>query len=803
VFGFFSMLAPLLKEEKPTHVVAAFDVKAKTFRHDMYAEYKGTRKPSPPELHEQIGYIKEMLSAAGIKTSELAGYEADDILGTLAKQFKTQGEVIIVSGDRDILQLVDDSVTVFHNKQRNDVIRYTPALLAEEGFTPAQIIEYKSLAGDHSDNIPGVKGIGEKGAKDLLEKYGDLDGVYANIEELKGKLKENLVNDKANAYLSKTLATINVNVPLSLSASETAFNGKLNGNLLTKLKELEISALTSRFSFDNNTEVPVSEEVPKIVAKRVNLHEKDIKKTLSANKDAIALKALDEGLEIATSAEEYFVIDYDRSLFGVGLTQETVYEILKPFLANDKIKKYIYDAKSFFKAFGAAVGSIVNYDDLMLSSYLLSGGRNQKEYAESASAIFAASESARKKLKERGLLSLYTDIELPLIEVLLSCENEGINIDREALKEMSANIAAQIKQAEQEIYREAGKEFNISSNKQLADVLFVDLKLPEGKKTKTGYSVAVEVLDNLDAPIVKFIKKYRFLSKLQGTYLTGLQPLIDESGKLHTTFNQALTHTGRLSSERPNLQNIPNRSEEGREIRKMFVPSNGNVFVSADYSQIELRLLAVMSGDAELLNAYKNGIDIHILTASKIHGVPLNAVTKGMRTSAKAVNFGIVYGISAHGLSEQIGVGHYEAQRFIDAYFDAYPGIRTFMQKTVQEAERDGFVKTLFGRIANFSEIKSYDRQTRESAKRAAMNMPVQGTAADICKIAMLKVYNALKSGGYKAKLILQIHDELLVDCPIDEAEKVKALLKTEMEAAVSLIVPLIAETKSGNNWFI
>lgn len=828
IFGYLSMLARLIVDHKPTHICAVFDLKAPTFRHKKYDLYKATRKPMPFELASQMPILKELLGELGITICQMEGYEADDIIGTIAKRF--DNETIIVSGDRDVLQLIDENTVVFNTKRGvTDIKVYDLETLKEENFTPARVIEYKALAGDTSDNIPGCPGVGEKTALNLLDTYGNLDGVYDNVQSIKGKLGERLRENKEIVYLSKELATINTEVPLTTQLDDIAFNlESISDKFYMHLKELECFKLIPRFDFKKRfdgvelaqlnllpTEIDDIDENNKEKAdvEVINLCSIDeLNNVLSNVNDNIAIE-IGKNLSFATSISQEYKVICAQSLIDVGVNFDDAINCFKNIFESDKITKVIFDVKDkmhLLKPYG--INLVEPYEDVLLKSYLSNSNYSYKTsdeivgaegLTEVASGILFVNEKLSNEIKSKGIDKLYYEIELPLIKVLFNTECNGFTVDLAVLENLSQKYTDELKELTEEIYQLTGETFNINSNQQLGEILFEKLALPHGKKTKTGYSVAAEILEELDHPVVTLLLRYRQIKKLQSTYVDGMRGLINkQTGKVHTIFKQCLTTTGRLSSTEPNLQNIPIRTEEGREIRRMFVPSKGNKLISADYSQIELRLLAHFSEDPVLVKAYKNDEDIHALTASKIHDVELDEVTKAMRRSAKAVNFGIIYGISAFGLAKNIGVRPYQAKEFVDRYFLTYPSVKDYMDSNVKVAEDNGYIKTICGRIRYFPELRSSNRNLREFGKRAAMNMPLQGSAADIMKIAMLNVYNALIEGNYKSRIILQVHDELVLDCPLEEVQKVKELLVSCMESAIKLNVPLIADAKEGDNWY-
>ncbi len=828
IFGYLSMLARLIVDHKPTHICAVFDLKAPTFRHKRYDLYKSTRKPMPFELASQMPILKELLGELGITICQMEGYEADDIIGTIAKRFDY--ETIIVSGDRDVLQLVDENTIVFNTKRGvTDIKVYDLRALKEENFTPNRVIEYKALAGDTSDNIPGCPGVGEKTALNLLDIYGNLDGVYENVQSIKGKLGERLRENKEIVYLSKELATINTEVPLTTQLDDIAFSlESISEKFYMHLKELECFKLIPRFDFKKrfdgvelsqlnllHTEIDDGVENNKEITdiEIVNLCSIDELNNVLSNVKANIAVEIGKDLSFATSTSQEYKVVCAQSLIDVGVNFDDAINCFKNIFESDKITKVIFDVKDkmhLLKPYGITI--VEPYEDVLLKSYLSNSNYSYKSsdemvgaegLTEISSGIMFVNEKLSNEIKSKGIDKLYYEIELPLIKVLFDTECNGFTVDLAVLENLSQKYTEELKELTEEIYQLTGETFNINSNQQLGEILFDKLALPHGKKTKTGYSVAADILEELDHPVVTLLLRYRQIKKLQSTYVDGMRGLINkQTGKVHTIFKQCLTTTGRLSSTEPNLQNIPIRTEEGREIRRMFVPSKGNKLISADYSQIELRLLAHFSEDPVLVKAYKNDEDIHALTASKIHDVDLDEVTKAMRRSAKAVNFGIIYGISAFGLAKNIGVRPYQAKEFVDRYFLTYPSVKDYMDSNVKIAEGNGYIKTICGRIRYFPELRSSNRNLREFGKRAAMNMPLQGSAADIMKIAMLNVYNALKKGCFKSCIILQVHDELVLDCPLDEVQKVKKLLIDCMESAIKLNVPLIADAKEGDNWY-
>lgn len=838
IYGYLNMLCKLLHEERPTHVCAVFDCHAKTFRHLKYDGYKATRKGMPDELAMQVPVLQELLRKMGICVLYKEGWEADDIIGTLAS--RSVFPTIIVTGDKDSLQLVSEKNTVFLTKRGiTEVVKYTPERLLQDGFHPYQIIEYKGLAGDSSDNIPGCPGVGEKTAKGLLAQYDTINGIFENIDDIKGKLKDKLVANKELIYLSKDLATISLDAEVNPLDSELVYSYKLSEEAKNQIKYLQFKNLIERFDFstekasddipDDSQEISESQENNE---NEVSAESLLLKKLLFIRKDIAEEKELIEFIEeikegasvyiewkddcviIAHGNVEARVVFY-KGFIGDGISESEAINTVKT-LYSTKYNKVFYDAKKQMHIL-ANIGIKIDmpYDDVLLMAYLINNTKVIKSQAQLLSDYFYDEDNSiaiatldlcnelRKKIIESELTDLYRNIELPLEECLFDMENSGFLIDKNVLESLNRRYTSDIETLLTQIYDIAGESFNVNSTKQLAQILFEKLGLKHGKKNKTGFSVNAESLEELEHPIIGLILKYRELSKLKSTYIDGMKSVMNPaSGKVHTSFNQCLTATGRLSSTEPNLQNIPVRREEGREIRKMFVPAPGNRLISADYSQIELRLLAHFSEEPNLINAYKNGIDIHTLTAAKMFGLNVEDVDKALRSSAKAINFGIIYGISTFGLARNTGVTNAQAKRFIEQYFETYPKVKAYMTGNVQKAKEQGYLRTLCGRIRYFPELKSPKYLIRAFGERAAMNMPLQGTASDIIKIAMNNVYRELKNNGLKAKLILQVHDELIVEAPEAECDKVKDILKREMENAVSLKVPLVVNVADGENWY-
>lgn len=805
IFGFLKMLSKLIKEENPTHIACAFDLKEPTFRHKEYPEYKAGRRPMPEELVQQIPILKELLQSMGIAIFSLAGYEADDILGTLSKEY--DGSCIIVSGDKDILQLVSDKCTVYHTKKGiTDVIKYTPELLQSEGIKePIYITDLKGLMGDSSDNLKGVQGVGKVTANNLISEYGSLDNLYDHIDEIKGKLKDKLIDGKDDAYSTKKLATIYREVPLTYSMDDLSFSGVISGEAYQKMVELDFKKPEDMFTF-STVNTGVSEDIADIVYIE---NENDLNKALEQSKETgILCFNIDNTSSFTVDGKVEYILKEQEDLLSSTVSQDRFLELLKDYIGSDKIKITVFDLKNVYYQFRNN-GFVFDADDLLLLSYSADVSKNKGDlkslletYQKSAEtpccSMLRLFDELKQKCLSENTFSIYTDIELPLIKVLFDMEQTGFRIDVDLIDKLGSSYSEKIADLEQKIYELAGVKFNINSPKQLGEILFDKLGLPGGKKKSTSADV-LEKLYFIN-PIIPLILEYRKVAKLQSTYIFGIKKMLDNNNRLHTVFKQALTTTGRLSSTEPNLQNIPVRTPEGKEIRKAFIASEGKELVVADYSQIELRLMAHMSGDKQMIADFLSEKDIHSSTASAVFGVPLDEVTKDMRRKAKAVNFGIIYGISDFGLSEDIGCSVLEARAFMQKYFENYPNVKAYMDKTVEDAKQNGYVETLFGRRRIIPELKSPVYTIRTFGERAAMNMPLQGTASDIIKIAMVRVYEKLKEID-GAKLILQVHDELVVDCPKESVERVSKIVEETMENVISLKVPLFAEVGVGDNW--
>lgn len=805
VFGFMNILIKALQEYSPDKLIVAFDKRGHNFRKDIYPEYKANRKGMPDDLAMQMPILHELLHKMAITVVEKEGVEADDIIGTITNKF--DGDSFIISGDRDMFQLVDEHVFVlFTKKGITEVEKVNLKTLKENyGLTPTQVIEFKALRGDTSDNIPGVKGIGDKTAMSLLEKYGGIDSVFANVDSEKGALREKLVEGKDMAYISKKLATIVRDADIDFDLENCALY-TLNQEVREMLEALGFRSIIARLNFG---EVPSDsfEAVENVI--EIKSVEELNNLLSSLNKSLLAVYCENDTVYLADSAEITYRVGLSNNFLD-ELTADFVFNALKPILSSD-IPKAVYDQKALRHMLAGHGIELrcVKYD-VCLMQYLVEY-RSYKDlkslieafgYKTYGAGIFAVARKLLEKLKENEIIDLYEQIELPLSDLLYRMESEGVAVDTELLDKISRQMHIESDNLAREIQETAGETFNINSPQQLSKILFEKLNLPHGKKTQKGYSTNNDVLEYLydKHPIVPKILEYRKIAKLLGTYLDGLKPLV-QKGLVHTTFNQMLTSTGRLSSSDPNLQNIPIRNEKGKEIRRMFRSKHG-IFVGADYSQIELRLLAAFSKDENLLGSFKRGEDIHAKVASELLGIPLEMVNKDMRRMAKAVNFGIIYGISDFGLSQNTNISVKKAHEYIALYFERFPKIKAYLDSCVQQAREKGYVSTITGRRRQIPEIKSSNYNLRSFGERAAMNMPLQGSAADIMKIAMLRVDESLKRNNLKSKIVLQIHDEIIVDCFVEEAEAVKQIVKYEMENAVSLDCPLIAQTEEGETLY-
>ncbi len=853
IHGFLHIMFRFLEEEKPDYMVVAFDVNAPTFRHRIYEAYKGTRKPMPVELKEQVPVMKEVLQAMGICILEQPGLEADDILGTLAKRGEAAGMAVsLVSGDRDLLQIATDRIRIRIPKTkggRTEVEDYFAQDVEEKyGVTPAVFIDMKALMGDSSDNIPGVPKIGEKTAAQLLQQFGSLDGLYERVQEVSRKgIRETLVQNRDLAYLSRTLAAIDVNCPIPLDWEQARLKDFYTPEAYALFQKLEFKSMLNRFGERMEKKDETERFLP--VTERSKAEEVFGKARQAARVSFWILTDSDSqnmtALSLCFSAEQGYVLKASQSLPPDYLCSQLA------LLYQSRIELCTF---SFQKAYDAllcqkeapksrGVCGVDDLFDISIAAYLLNplksdsdlqdvaqetlhlmlAGRKQLfdrlslcqaaqqkpdaflSYAGyGAYVCFAARDILSKKLEEQGMLPLFYRIEMPLSRVLYEMEREGIAVRREALKSYGDDLVDRIAQLEQSIHAAAGETFNINSPKQLGEILFGKLGLKGGKKTKTGYSTAADILERLapEHPIIADILEYRALTKLKSTYADGLADYIGEDGRIHTSFHQTITATGRISSTEPNLQNIPMRTLLGRRIRKVFVPREGYLFLDADYSQIELRVMAHLSGDRQLIEAYQSDADIHRITAARVFHTPLEQVTDLQRRNAKAVNFGILYGISSFGLSQDLNISRKEAEGYIRQYFETYPDVKRFLDRQVSEAKKRGYVTTMFGRRRPIPELKSGNFMQRSFGERVAMNSPIQGTAADIIKIAMIHVWEELKKRGLESKLILQVHDELLIETKASEALQVKELLLHEMKHAADLAVSLEVDLHEGKDWY-
>lgn len=815
VYAFVNMLVRIIGDIKPRYMLVAFDRKEPTFRHEMYADYKGTRKPMPEDLRPQIDLMKKVLDTMGISRYEQAGIEADDIIGSMAKRYK--GDTIIITGDKDSFQLVDETTSVYFTRRGiTETEIYSNENFKEKtGIEPIQIIDLKSMMGDSSDNIPGIAGVGEKTALSLVEKYGSLENLYSHIDELSGKLKEKVENSKDIAYLSKTLATINVKLDIPVKDEDMGYSfpfGAATKKLFIDLDFKNVLRREELFLADDEISVSVkkNKELPEII--EVN----DVVSLPKFDEDKLLAVNLGDNLNVYDGEKEY-KINITDNFFDKGIMYGEAVRYLEKLVEKDKRNFIVYakkDLRTELNKFKVAFNAFAY--DVAIEKYLADFSGKDEKLSEVIAAydldkdrigwsLNEIHDRLLEKLKTENMLDLYEKVELPLSDVLFSMERSGFKVDVATLNEMANEYDKRIAVIAEKIDEYAGEKVNPNSPKQLGKILYDKLGLISGKK-KGNPSTSADVLEKIadKHPIVPLILKYRQLQKLNSTYIKGFRPLIDEdTGLIHTCFNQTLTTTGRLSSKEPNLQNIPVREQEGKEIRKLFVSSfeNGKI-VGADYSQIELRLLAHFSKCQPLIDAFLSGKDIHRITASQVFGVGEDQVTPEMRRSAKAVNFGIIYGISDYGLSEQLKISPKKAGEYIAKYFEAYPNVKEYMNSNVEFAKKNGYVSTLLGRKRYIPEINSSNFNLRSFGERAAMNMPLQGTAADVIKIAMIKVANRIKKEGLRSRLILQVHDELIVDTAEDEVEEVKNILVEEMQSAVTLSVPLTVETECGTRWF-
>lgn len=830
IYGFLNILLKLIKEQEPDYICAAFDVKAPTFRHKQYEGYKAQRKPMPEGLAAQMPLAKDVLRAMGVTILEKEGYEADDIIGTVARLCEeSEISCFIATGDKDDLQLASDKTKVILTVTKsgyNETIIYDDKAVKEKyHVTPTEFIDVKALMGDPSDNIPGVKGVGEKTAISLIEKHHSIEYIYENIDGigLKGAMLQKMKDGREMAFMSKELATINRNTPIEFNAEECVFDGfENNGELYEILKRLELNSIIKKLDLSGGDNVKENEDIFKDFSYQVG-----DKNMINGDKVTVVLDF--DGDNISSAA------------VGVGNNAVVLNEQddIKELLEDDSVAKVMFDVKEAIVKLNGRIDIKNISDDTAIAAYLVDPAKNEytieklaseyfgtviekpevkqlsllddvetdrSEYlAKCAVALGVLNERIGDKIKENGQEKLYQEVELPLVTVLAHLEINGFLVDDNQLKEFADKLGEKIDALTNEIYMLAGEEFNINSPKQLGVILFEKLELKPVKKTKTGYATNADVLEKLrdKHPIVNFIMEYRQLAKLKSTYCDGLTAVVNpNTHRIHSVFTQTVTVTGRLSSTEPNLQNIPTRTELGREIRKMFVAKDGYVLVDADYSQIELRVLAHIANDETMINAFRNNEDIHAVTASQVLGIPLEDVTKEQRSSAKAVNFGIVYGIGEFSLAQDLHISVKEAKAYIESYLEKYHGVRNYMESIKEQAKKDGYVKTMLNRIRYIPELKSPNYNIRQFGERVALNTPIQGTAADIIKLAMVRVDNRLINEGLKSKLILQVHDELIVEAHKDEVDKVKQILSEEMQNAMELNVPLKVDMSTGHSWY-
>ena len=830
IYGFLNILLKLIKEQEPDYICAAFDVKAPTFRHKQYEGYKAQRKPMPEGLAAQMPLAKDVLRAMGVTILEKEGYEADDIIGTVARLCEeSEISCFIATGDKDDLQLASDKTKVILTVTKsgyNETIIYDDKAVKEKyHVTPTEFIDVKALMGDPSDNIPGVKGVGEKTAMSLIEKHHSIEYIYENIDDigLKGTMLQKMKDGREMAFMSKELATINRNTPIEFNAERCVFDGfENNGELYEILKRLELNSIIKKLDLSGVDNVKENEDIFKDFSYQVG-----DKNMISGDKVTVVLDF--DGDNISSAA------------VGAGNNAVVLNEQddIKELLEDDSIAKVMFDVKEAIVKLNCRIDIKNIADDTAIAAYLVDPAKNEytieklaseyfgtviekpevkqlsllddvetdrSEYlAKCAVALGVLNERIGDKIKENGQEKLYQEVELPLVTVLAHLEINGFLVDDHQLKEFADKLGEKIDALTNEIYMLAGEEFNINSPKQLGVILFEKLELKPVKKTKTGYATNADVLEKLrdKHPIVNFIMEYRQLAKLKSTYCDGLRAVVNpNTHRIHSVFTQTVTVTGRLSSTEPNLQNIPTRTELGREIRKMFVAKEGYVLVDADYSQIELRVLAHIANDETMINAFRNNEDIHAVTASQVLGIPLEDVTKEQRSSAKAVNFGIVYGIGEFSLAQDLHISVKEAKAYIESYLEKYHGVRNYMESIKEQAKKDGYVKTMLNRIRYIPELKSPNYNIRQFGERVALNTPIQGTAADIIKLAMVRVDNRLINEGLKSKLILQVHDELIVEAHKDEVDKVKQILSEEMQSAMELNVPLKVDMSTGHSWY-
>ena len=833
IYGFLTILLKMINDEKPDYLCVAFDLKAPTFRHKKYEDYKGTRKGMPDELRVQMPIIKDVLRAMNITICELEGYEADDIIGTLSKKAEEEGmKTLLLTGDKDYLQLATENVTVripttkMGNTESTD---YTPEVIKEKyGIDPIQFIQIKGLMGDSSDNIPGVPGVGEKTAFSLITKYHDLDNIYNSLDEgkeldgIKGKLKEKLIENREIAFLSRDLGTIFKEVPLDFDIDDLKIKEYNSSELYNLFVRLQFKNFIEKLGLkaDESGGSKQNCDIPELNIKDFSEINLDVVNEISYyfKNGKLAVCVNDTEYYTPNPSDEDLKKIFESDILKIGHGEKADYLALKSKGFNPKnmmfdltIASYILNpAKDNYRldemileVLGIVLES--KKENVQLGLFDIPENEDKKEeYSRYALYILKCKEKYETELKEKNQFHLFEDIEMPLMRVLAEMEFSGVLVDREIIDEFSKKLSSSVDNLTHEIWNMVGTEFNINSPKKLGEILFEKLQLPVIKKTKSGYSTDADVLEKLrlEHPIIDKILEYRTLNKLKATYIDGIIPLIKEDGRVHAKFNQTVTATGRISCTEPNLQNIPIRTEIGKELRKMFVAKEGFTFLDADYSQIELRVLAHISGDENMIHAFNSGEDIHAMTASQVFDVPLEDVTKQMRSEAKAVNFGIVYGISDFGLATNIGTSRKKAKEYIEKYFAKYPGIKAYMDRTVKECKEKGYVETLWGRRRYVPEIKSNNFNVRQFGERVAMNAPIQGTAADIIKIAMINIEKELEDKKLESKLLLQVHDELVIETKLEEIETVRELLVRNMENVIKMDVPLKVEAEEGKTWF-
>lgn len=802
IYGFLLTLVNLKNNFEIDALAVAFDLKKPTFRHELYSEYKANRKKMSDDLFVQLEVIKELLTELGYRTIECEGFEADDILGTFAKHCEnTNNECTIVTGDRDSLQLISKNVKVKLLSNKTDKIYTEKEIMEEYNLEPSELIDLKAIEGDSSDNIPGVKGIGKKGALDLIKKFKSIENIYNNIDtlDIKEGTKKKLLDSKDMAYLSKTLGTIRKDVPIKIDLEKYIPNCTDKEKIKKRLLSLEMSSMIKKLNLDDDKQETTVENDKE--------NETEFKENLKDFKEILDISLTDlyfitsylenEAAEVIFKAKDnIYICKIDHNFM-----QSQDYNTLKEILQNETINKYTHDAKKFYHLISKYDIKMNNLKfDSMIAAYIVNSDIDLNEVNDYENIC----NDLNKKIIDNNQEELFYNIEMPLIEVLYEMEVAGVKVDKNGIIKYGEELKLAIDRITDDIYNQVGYEFNINSPKQLGEALYDKLLLPKGKKTKSGYSTSIEVLENIKYyhPVVERIIEYRTLSKLRSTYCESIVNQIESDGRIHSNFNQTETRTGRLSSTEPNLQNIPVRTELGKRLRNFFVAEGDNVLIDADYSQIELRILAHLSEDERMMEAFNNNEDIHAITASEIFNIPLELVNDTMRNNAKVVNFGIIYGMSAFSLSKDISVSVKEAQRYIDSYFRHYPKVKEYMDNSIDFAKENGYVKTLLNRKRYIPELTSLNFNLRSFGERVARNMPIQGTSADIIKIAMIRIRNKIKESKLKSKLILQVHDELIIESPTNEVDLIKNIMKNEMENCIKLKVPLLVKISSGKTWF-